>query len=202
MRREFSNALQINNDGVYWRYDTEGLMKIDILIDKLTPCLIEIATGKVLQTTFCVANESDIKRLQDKGWFFDWNDAALHKANIYKLLVKGDDTIQGLIAAEVMRGAVFVHIAESAPHNQMPNKQYEGVGGHLFAIAMKLSDANGFGGYIYFDVKNMDLVNYYAKTLGASRLLTRIHEYRMEVIEEKAQLIIEKYTLEGALNVE
>jgi len=122
------------------------IMKIDIIIDKLTPCLEETA-------------------------------------------------------AEVGRGAVFVHIAESAPHNLGSNKQYKGVGGHLFAIAMKLSLVNGFGGYIYFDAKNIELVEHYKESIGANRLLTRFHEYRMEVLEEKAQEVIEKYTLEGDLDV-
>ena len=48
----------------------------------------------------------------------------------------------------------------------------------------------------------MELVEHYADMLGASRVPTRIHEYRMEVLEEVAQSIMAKYTLEGDLNVE
>ena len=177
-------------------------MKIDVLIDKLTPCLVEIATGKVLQTIFCIASDEDIAGLAKKGWLFDWSGEELRKTNIYKLLVKDDNTIQGLISAEIVRGAVYVHLVESAPHNRGNNKRYEGVGGHLFAIAIKLSIANGFDGYIYFEAKNMELVQHYSKMLGASRLPTRIHEYRMEVLEEQAHKIINEYTLEGDLNVE
>ena len=177
-------------------------MKIDVFIDKLTPCLEETETGKIFQTIFSLATSEDLNGLKEKGWLFDWEDDALKPTNIYKLLIKGDDTIQGLVAAEVVRGAVYVHIVETAPHNRSANKKYNGVGGHLFAIAMKLSFANGFEGYIYFDAKNMELVNHYAKMLGATRLPTRIHDYRMEVLEEEAQKIIEKYTLEGDLNVE
>jgi hypothetical protein len=117
-------------------------------------------------------------------------------------LIKGDNTIQGLVSAEVVRGAVYVHLAESAPHNRGKDKQYEGVGGHLFAIAMKLSVVNGFDGYIYFEAKNMELVKHYEKMLGATMLPTRIHAYRMEVLEEQAHMVIDEYTLEGDLNVE
>jgi len=177
-------------------------MKIDILIDKLTPCLVQISTGKVHQTVFSIAESDEIAGLPEKGWFFDWNDDELHTTNIYKLLVKGDDTIQGLVAAGVVRGAVYVHLAESAPHNRGEEKQYNGVGGHLFAIAAKLSIANGFGGYIYFEAKNMELVQHYAKMLGAERVPSRIHVYRMEVSEENARKIINEYTLEGDLNIE
>ena len=82
------------------------------------------------------------------------------------------------------------------------NKDFEGVGGHLFAVAVKLSAALGFGGYIYMDAKNMDLVKHYHEKLGAERIYSRIHEYRMEVSEENAHKVLEKYTLEGDLNVE
>ena len=177
-------------------------MKLDIIIDKLTPCLEAVSTGELLQTTFSVATDSDVSDLVKNGWLFDWTDGDLGKANIYKLLVKGDDTIQGLVAAEVVKHAVYVHIVESAPHNRGADKQYAGVGGHLFAIAIKLSVVNGFNGYIYFDAKNLELANHYSDMLGATRLPSRIHEYRMEVLEEIAKKIIDAYTLEGDLNVE
>jgi hypothetical protein len=148
-----------------------------------------------------VSNE-ELSKLSEIGWLFDWSSEELQNTNIYKLLVKGDDTIQGLVSAEVIRGAVFVHLVESAPHNRGTNKKYEGVGGHLFAIAMKLSTVNGFGGYVFFEAKNMKLVEHYSDMLGATKVPTRIHDYRMEVLEEVAQNIIDKYTLEGDLNVE
>jgi len=176
-------------------------MKIDIQIDKLTPCLVDASTGEELQTVFSIASDEDISGLLGKGWLFDWSDEELRKTNIYRLLIVGDDTIQGLISAEVVRGAVYVHLAESAPHNLPPNKKYDGVGGHLFAIAMKLSLSNGFGGYIFMDAKNQELVDHYIDKLGARRVSTRFHDHRLEVSEENAQRVIEKYTLEGDLNV-
>jgi len=177
-------------------------MTIDLFIDKLTPCLIEVATGNVLQTVFSIATKNDLTDLKKEGWLFDWSADELRNTNIYKLMIKDDIIIQGLVSAEVVRGAVYVHLAESAPHNLPPNKKYEGVGGHLFAIAMKLSTVNGFGGYVFFNAKNMKLVEHYVEMLGATRVPSRIHEYRMEVFEEVAQGIIERYTLEGDLNVE
>jgi hypothetical protein len=176
-------------------------MKIDILIDKLTPCLIEVATGKVLQTTFYIAAAHEIQNLQAQGWNFDWADDEYYYCNIYKLQIEGDSAIQGLAAAEIVRGAVYLRLVESAPHNQPHNKKYEGIGGHLFAIAIKLSLAMGFGGYIYFEAKNMELAEHYSQSFGARLLNARIHDYRMEIDEERAQKLIEKYTLEGDLDV-
>ncbi|MCL2427539.1 MAG: hypothetical protein FWD05_14530 [Oscillospiraceae bacterium] len=115
--------------------------------------------------------------------------------------IQDDEEVQGLIAAEVVRGAVYVHLAESAPHNLGSSKKYDGVGGHLFAIAIKLSLAMGFGGYVYFEAKNQQLAEHYTNSFGARLLRTRVHEYRMEIDEEMAQALIEKYTLEGDLNV-
>ena len=178
-------------------------MKIDIRIDKLTPCLEEVETGKIMQTTFSIATFAEIKSIRDKGWFFDWEcDELQQDINIYKLQLKDDDIIQGLVATRTHKGAIYVQLTESAPHNKSSNKKYKGVGGHLFAIAIKLSIANGFDGYVFFDAKNEDLVNHYAETLGARLLGTRIHEYRMFISEENAQKLIKQYTLEGDLNVQ
>jgi len=177
-------------------------MKNEILIDKLTPCLTEVATGKIFHTTFSLATTEEIEGLHGNGWSFNWNDYALRSTNIYKLLLKDDNVIQGLVSAEVVKNAVYIHLTESAPHNLGDNKKFEGVGGHLFAIAIKLSKANGFGGYVFFEAKNTELVEHYTDKLGAQLLPTRIHDYRMEIPEENAMNILEQYTLEGDLNVE
>jgi hypothetical protein len=177
-------------------------MKIDILIDKLTPCLEEVATGEFLQTVFSVTSSEELLTLKESGWLFDWTIVGLNpKCNVYKLTLKNDNKIQGLVAMEVKKNAVYVALAESAPHNLPPNKIYDGVGAHLFAIAIKLSTELGFGGYVYMDAKNPELVEHYQKKLGAERLYTRVHEYRMEISEENAQKILGAYTLEGDLNV-
>jgi len=175
-------------------------MDIDILIDKLTPCLVEIATGKVFQTTFALAKDEDLVGLQSQGWNFNWMADDLKGTNIYKLTLKDDEKIQGLIATQVIKGAVYIPIIENAPHNIGKDKEYDGVGGHLMAIAIMLSIKNKFGGFVCFNAKNMDLVEHYIKKLHARRIKSPIHEYRMVIIEEDAQKLIKKYTLEGDLD--
>ena len=175
-------------------------MGIDIIIDKLTPCLERVSTGEALPTVFALAENKDFADLQ--GWNFDWQkENSVKERIIYKLLLKDDEVIQGLLSVEIMRGLVFVRLVESAPRNLGKSKEYVGVGGHLFAIAVKLSSSLGFGGYVCMDVKNIDLAEHYQKELGAKRVATRSHDYRMEIEEPQAQKIIEKYTLEGDLNV-
>ena len=134
-------------------------MKIEVIIDKLTPCLIEVSTGKEVQTVFSVASEDDISGLAESGWLFDWTADELRNTNVYKLLIKGDDIIHGLVSTEVIRGAVYVHLVESAPYNRGTNKQYEGVGGHLFAIAMKLSVVMVLAGIFSLMPKTLNLLS-------------------------------------------
>jgi hypothetical protein len=176
-------------------------MKIEIQIDKLTPCLVELATGDIKQTTFSVAAKSEVQNLRDSGWLFDWTSEELSKSIIYKLQLKDDNVIQGLVAVESYTGAIYVRLAESAPHNQPHNKKYDGVGGHLFAIAIKLSLAMGFGGFIFFEAKNQKLADHYTEKFGANHLKIRYHDFRMEIDGQAAQNIIDNYTLEGDLDV-
>lgn len=173
-------------------------MQISILIDKLTPCLIENSTGEVLNTVFKLAADSELEGLQAKGWLFDWSNIGVDDANIYKLLLENDDVIQGLVAAKVEKGSVYIVLVESAPHNLGDSKKYKGVGGHLIAIAIKLSHKMEFGGYVHFDAKNQELATHYTNNLGA-KLIGGFHEYRMIIDEVQAQEILKEYTLKGDL---
>lgn len=117
---------------------------------------------------------------------------------IYKLTVKDDNTIQGLVAIENQpeNYAFHLKLAESAPHNRGETKKYEGVGGHLFAIAAMESNKAGYGGFIYFEAKNMELVHHYHDKFGAV-LIGIPHEYSMIIDETAAQELLAAYTLEG-----
>ena len=74
--------------------------------------------------------------------------------------------------------------------------RYNGVGGHLFAIAVQKSVDCGYGGYVFMDAKNAELVDHYKKTLGAL-FLGRPHPYRMIIDEENAMKLLSIYTLKG-----
>lgn len=116
--------------------------------------------------------------------------------DIYKLTVAGEDEIQGLIALryEERSQAVYAHIAESAPQNRGKDKKYKGVGGHLFAIAAQKSIERGYGGFVFLDAKNQELVQHYEEALGAV-LVGMPHPYRMIIDEEAAAMLLKKYTL-------
>lgn len=169
---------------------------VDIKIDDFTPCLVEVKSGKVLDTVYSGATQGELKQLSKEGWLFDWTDKNLAGSEIIKLQLGGKDDIEGLIAIEDMKGSYAYHVslAESAPHNRGKEKVYNGVGGHLFAIAAQKSMEAGYGGFLCFEAKNEDLVKYYSEMLGA-QLIGGVHEYRMIVDESKAQELLDKYTL-------
>ena len=50
-------------------------------------------------------------------------------------------------------------------------KEYNGVGAHLFAEAVKVSYEAGYDGYVFFDAKTK-LIDYYESELGAVRIST------------------------------
>ena len=173
-------------------------MGLSIEIDDFTPCLIERTTGKIVNTVFSLASLSELKPLKHQGWNFNWTADDLKDSDIYKLTLEGDDTIQGLVALKDMPNdyAVYLKLAESAPLNLGKNKRYEGVGGHLFAIAAKISMDHGYGGFLFFEAKNMELVRHYQEMFGG-KVIGGVHQYRMVIDEEAAEQLLNKYTLKG-----
>lgn len=72
---------------------------------------------------------------------------------------------------DMRNSAVLVDIVEAAPFNNPHNKhyvgkEYSGIGGRLFAEAVRESFIQSFGGYVYF-VAKYDLIEHYQKELGA-----------------------------------
>lgn len=168
---------------------------MNLEIDRFTPCLEDTQTGELIPTTYQRVSAEEIEALQ--GWRFNWASDELSGAEIYKLCLVNDPTIQGLVATTDFKRdqAVYVNLAESAPHNLGESKRFHGVGGHLFAIAARISVEKHYGGFIFMDAKNTELVNHYRKMLGAV-LLGRPHPYRMFVDEENAMRLLDTYTFE------
>lgn len=171
-------------------------MSVDIEIDKFTPCLRDAKTGEIIETAHSLATAEELKGLKKRSWKFNWSAPSLRSSKIYKLLKKGDTEIQGLVAIEEdgRNSAFHLSLAESAPHNLGTGKQYEGVGGHLFAIAVQKSIDAGYGGFIYFEAKNMELVKHYEEKFGAA-LVGMPHQYSMVIDEEAAARLVKAYTL-------
>ena len=165
---------------------------MNIEIDKFTPCLQKTSTGEIVDTSYSSLTVNDLNSL--KKWQFNWKSISTLECEIYKLTVSGDDRIQGVVAIENMERdkAIYVRAAESAPHNMGTDKEYYGVGGHLFAVAVTRSFQLGYDGFTYMDAKNITLVKHYTETLGAF-LIGTPHPYRMVIDEAAAGRLISYY---------
>ena len=89
------------------------------IIDKITKSIEETKTGISYNTDVLEATKEDLKKvLKKNGWKFDWKkEFAKTNTKIYKLVLKGDEAIQGIMCIEPMDGFVEMHLIENAPHN-------------------------------------------------------------------------------------
>ena len=171
---------------------------IEIEIDELTPCLVERATGREVQTSYSLADKIEMTGLKRAGWLFDWTKPFEKGYNVYKLTLADDRNIQGLVAvrANAQLLVVEIDIAESAPDNMGSKGKFAGVGGHLFAIAAQSSFELGFDGYVFFITKTQ-LMKHYIDTMGAQHIGNR----KMVIDTLAAKKLIQTYlsNKEGSL---
>ncbi|MCL2177589.1 MAG: hypothetical protein FWB72_06605 [Firmicutes bacterium] len=163
------------------------MIGIDIEIDELVPCLTCRDTKKVVDTEF----EYISVKGKLKGFGFNWHEIDTSEFKIKALKVKGCKEIQGLMAYKQETGAVLVELVESNKRNVEKKKgSYEGVGGHLFAEAVRLSFEAGKEGFVYF-ISKTNLIEYYKKTLGAELLVGNLQI--MQIRDQNAQKLMEQY---------
>ncbi len=160
------------------------------VIDKITNSIEDSVSGKSLDTEIHPANKADMKTvLKKNGWRFDWKiEMSNSEKQVYKLIIKDDVTIQGLISVEVMENFIEMHLIENAPHNFGKEKRYLGVAGNLVAFACKLSLENGFNGYVAFTAKT-ELIEHYQQALSAELLFKN----RMAISPYAAKKLVNSY---------
>lgn len=163
-------------------------------IDELTPCLRKNSTGELVKTKVSRISPT---RSKFSKWLFDWTQPEKNGYTVYALRADGDSRIQGLIALKKEQGYIDVDIVEAAPQNNSQNtvyfsgeKEYNGVGGHLFAEACRQSFEAGYDGYVGFTAKT-NLVEYYSKELGAKPLFAG--SQRMEIATDAARMLVDRY---------
>ncbi len=159
-------------------------------IDKITDCIEEISTGIKKDTILEEVSKKDIRDVPKKrGWIFNWKtEYERENSKVFKLLIRGDTVIQGLVCLEVKQGYVEIHLLESAPHNLGLNKKYAGVAGNLVAFACKTGFDHGFEGHIAFTAKTQ-LVKHYMDTLGAEIIYGR----RLGIFTPAARKLVNSY---------
>ncbi len=171
-----------------------GQRALSIEIDEMTPCLRRLSDNQLVKTTFKRVNP---KKGEYSDWLFNWDEIAKDPDVdiVLELNAEGDNRPQGLLAMKdrPKNKTVAVADVETAPHNRtfkngINSKEYNGVGAHLFAEAVKRSYELGFDGVIEFAAKS-NLVKYYEKELGA----TQITSTRMFLDEQAAEKLYKRY---------
>ena len=168
---------------------------INIEIDELVPCLRDLKTGKLVDTTVGVVTDRSILKGFNKqtGWYINWKQVP-KDCTIMALRVKGSDEIQGLVAFKGVpeHMAVRGHWAVANPKSNKQltdSPQYSGIGGHLFAIMAQSSKEMGYDGFIEGQAANRKLLEYYIKELGAKP----IRDLDFYIDDVAAEKIIQKY---------
>lgn len=167
---------------------------IDIEIDGFAPCLIECKTGRVVNTTVKEMKRSELKGYnKTSGWYIDWSKVPRGKT-IKAIFAEGNNEIQGLIAYEELsdHSTINIHWTVANPKsngNLTKNKEYRGIGAHLFAIAAKASIECGYDGFVESKAANSRLLEHYVNEFGAIPL----GGYRFCLDDIAAKELLEKY---------
>lgn len=174
---------------------------IDVRIDNLTPCLKDNQTGELVDTEVIrIRRKSFLSKYNKRnGWYTNWGDL-LKNADVYALVLKGTVDIQGLVAlkAEETLHSMYIVWMCTAPHNNhklTDEPKYSGIGGHLFAIAGRMSMMQGFDGVVYGFAANNQVMEHYLDKLGAQPI-RMLHQYHFAIFENEMQEILNTYTYE------
>lgn len=179
----------------------EGRKMLYVEIDCLVPCLVENGTGNIIKTSVLqIKNKQRLSKYNSKtGWYANWSDL-LDENEVYAIITDKSDDFEGLVAlrSDSNMQAVFVSWMVAAPHNNPQSlsdngKVYEGVGGHLFAIASKKSLDFGYGGAITGFAANKKLMDHYCNVFH-SEPICMLHPYQIFIPEEEGKKIQEVYT--------
>ena len=170
-------------------------------IDSLTPCLIDNESGDIVETEVLqVKRKSFLSKFNVRtGWYVNWAEL-LDEAEVYALVLKGTVSIQGLVAVRIddVMKASFVTWMVAAPANNpivSASKRYDGVGGHLFAVAAQRSEESGYGCAVSGFAANRQLMEHYCERFGAEALCI-LHPYQIFIPESAGRKIREVYSYE------
>lgn len=170
-------------------------------IDELTPCLIDNESGEIIETEVIqIKRKTFLSKYNERnGWYTDWAEL-LEENEIFALVIKGTVSIQGMIAIrpDDMMQSLFVTWMVAAPENnpeRCKTKRYNGIGGHLFAIAAQKSEEYGFDCAVSGFAANKNLMNHYCKTFNAEAICM-LHPYQIFIPEESGKKIKEVYSYE------
>ena len=163
------------------------------IIDRITDCIIEVKSGRKVETDVSRVTNADLKTvLKKNGWKFNWRRELANPAKqVYKLkTIEGDERVQCMISIipKPQDRLIDMPLIETAPHNFGRRKQYWGVPGNLVAFACKMSFEMGFDGYLRF-VPKTALIAHYQRELGA----IIVGNNCMGILTPQAMILVNSY---------
>ena len=174
---------------------------VTVEIDEITPCLKDVLTGDIIETEVLqVQRVSFLKKFNKRnGWYIDWAKLA-KDCEIYALVIAGTVDIQGLVAIQPHKESCSAYITwmVAAPHNNkdlVGQQKYYGVGGHLFAVAIRKSIEYGFDGCVMGYAASEKLLQHYTKWFGAE-YIGMLHRYQFMIEGVSARKVVEEYVYE------
>lgn len=191
---------------------TADAPSIGVEIDELVPCLRRRSDGEIVETYVTRVSGRDLRGYnKSSGWFVDWStmDNVVmpdHGATeIYRLSVKGSDEPQGLVAIARPGSSGTYPMgmwAVANPKSQASrvgkeNKEYDGIGGHLFAVMCEKSMEWGYDGELDGFAKTSKLLEYYLTPVEEGGMGgTWVGDLKFYIDEESARKLIELYNYE------
>ena len=154
--------------------------------------ITNVALDKEIDATIENATRKDMP-IKKNGWQFTWR--TLYKtegAEFYKLKIKNDEEIQGMLMISLMNDEMlYMNNIEIAPHNYGSKGKYENVAGCLIAYGCLKSfelGKNHYKGYLTFESKTK-LISLYEQKYNATLAMGQ----RMFIEPKESLKLIEKY---------
>ena len=101
--------------------------------------IVELLTGKVYPIEILPVEVTDYKLLSKSRYFFDWTEEK--KQEVYKLIMKGQNDILGLVSIERIPSEWRIHIRllTVSLENKGEKKVFEKITGNLIAFVSKIA---------------------------------------------------------------
>jgi hypothetical protein len=160
----------------------------------------DMATGEEFEVVIEPVTKRDfrvIKKSKDRFDKFDWNQ--YQGQEVYKLKLKGDDTILGLMCLidhlDEATNAIEIELLEVSNENIGSKKKFDNIGGCLIAYACRESFKRGHDGVVFLTPKT-ELLDHYPSKYGFHHVPLRTSKRPnglMVLSEGASRKLIRKY---------
>jgi hypothetical protein len=104
--------------------------------------IVEVLTGNICQIEVLPVTNTDFTSISKARYFFDWKEEKMEE--VYKLVLKGQKDILGLVSIERIPSEWRIHIRllTVSVENKGKEKQFDKITGNLIAYVAKIALAD------------------------------------------------------------